>query len=706
MSAKEVLAGRAVVEVGTKLAIENGLKAAEARFKSFGDSFGKIGGALTGAGAAAVGGFGAVLGALAFPTKLAADMELTRAGFLTLTKSAEATDALLAKIKKAAADTPFELPDLSETARMLIAFGSSTDTVVDEMRRIGDVASGINAPITEIAELYGKARIQGRLFAEDINQLTGRGIPIIQELAKQFGVTDSEVKKLVEDGQVNFGNLEAAFVSLTSGAGMFAGGMERASQTIIGKFSTLKDSIAEVIRPLGEALLPILGSIMQGVTSLLGPIGNWIAANKQIAPLIAAIATGGVLAGMAVMGIGGAMMLVASIVPGVIAAVGVLTPVVAAIGPIFATVILPIIAAVAAATALAGGLLYLLHASGLLGEGLAFLSRVFSGLLNTVGATMGGVMAALSAGQYGLAAQILWAGLKLAFWQGADAVLEAMAYLWNNGLSMAMRFGKALGTTIYNAFMLLPRLIYAALSGGNIGQILSEVIASGMDVGGALNKQVGRSQAELDRLLAQAAQKPAAQTPVAPPPMPIMPTMPPPAPAMAAAPTPPPPATAPPVMPGLPRPAIAAAAGAAQAEADNIETLRAARERHMRTTYSSQEAAFAAERQLVDRERAFMIAKRQAEAVAAREKLAAAVQAKPEPVGGTATETAAKVEDLGTAATGSGQEMKLSSVATFSAAAVGLIGGGTDERVATNTGQTVALLRSIAKRRAAGPAFT
>jgi tape measure domain-containing protein len=52
--------------------------------------------------------------------------------------------------------------------------------------------------------LYGNARVQGRLFAKDINQLTGRGIPIIQRLARQFGVSDSQVEKLVETDQVGF----------------------------------------------------------------------------------------------------------------------------------------------------------------------------------------------------------------------------------------------------------------------------------------------------------------------------------------------------------------------------------------------------------------------------------------------------------------------------------------------------------------------
>ena len=80
-----------------------------------------------------------------------------------------------------------DLHELADAGRKLIAFGESADSVPETLRRIGDVSAGVQAPVNEIAELYGKARVQGRLFAEDINQLTGRGIPIIQQLARQFG---------------------------------------------------------------------------------------------------------------------------------------------------------------------------------------------------------------------------------------------------------------------------------------------------------------------------------------------------------------------------------------------------------------------------------------------------------------------------------------------------------------------------------------
>jgi len=114
--------------------------------------------------------------------------------------------------------------------------------------------------------------VQGRLFAEDINQLTGRGIPVIQEFAKQLGVTDAEVKKMASDGKISFTNLEQAFVSLTSQGGKFGGMMARQSRTVGGLWSTLKDTWGEVLlsfgQPVNDALRPLLDESIGLVGSL------------------------------------------------------------------------------------------------------------------------------------------------------------------------------------------------------------------------------------------------------------------------------------------------------------------------------------------------------------------------------------------------------------------------------------------------------
>lgn len=227
-------------------------------FKAVG---GSLSGIATGGGLAAL-ATGAVMGA--------AKMETLSTAFEVLIGDAGRAGTLLKEISSFAASTPFELPELANASRSLLAFGVNSEAIIPKLRAIGDIASGIGQPIGELAELYGKAKVQGRLFAEDVNQLTGRGIPIIQEFAQQFGVTESEVKKLVETGQVGFGNLEMAFESLTGAGGRFFGMMERQSQTFEGKLSSLKDAFAELSRAAGGGLLPALKERMDILSAIMG----------------------------------------------------------------------------------------------------------------------------------------------------------------------------------------------------------------------------------------------------------------------------------------------------------------------------------------------------------------------------------------------------------------------------------------------------
>ena len=226
-----------------------------------------LGAALAGGGVALAAGMKAVTSA--------ADFEQTKVAFATLIGDAGKAEQTLAQLRELGAKTPFEFPELADAGRKLIAFGEGSDTVAATLARIGDVSAGVQAPVNEIAELYGKARVQGRLFAEDINQLTGRGIPIIGELAKQFGVSDSEVKKLVESGKVGFPDIERAFIDMTSQGGKFAGMMEAQSKTTNGLFSTLKDTINEVFltlgTPINDAIRPLVEQAI-GLVQKLAPL--------------------------------------------------------------------------------------------------------------------------------------------------------------------------------------------------------------------------------------------------------------------------------------------------------------------------------------------------------------------------------------------------------------------------------------------------
>lgn len=236
---------------------------------------------VTGLKTAAVGATAALGGLFALSGKaigLAAGFEQTEVAFGTMLGSAEKAKDLMKQLFEFSASTPFQFEEISSAARSLLAFGVSAGDVQNTLRRLGDVAAGVNMPIGELSELYGKAKVQGRLFAEDINQLTGRGIPIIQQLAKVFGVTDGEVKKLIEDGKVGFPELEKAFQLMTDSGGQFSGMMEAQSHTLAGLWSTLKDNIDLTLASIGKTLVENLNlkDVLAAASDWIGTFGGKI----------------------------------------------------------------------------------------------------------------------------------------------------------------------------------------------------------------------------------------------------------------------------------------------------------------------------------------------------------------------------------------------------------------------------------------------
>ncbi len=222
-------------------------------------ALGSIGGAFAGL---------SVIGATGGMIKLAADAETLSVQLEVLTGSADTASKVMSDVSEFAASTPFQKLEIGKAAKQLLAFNGSADNVVGELRMIGDLAAATGIPLGDLAEIYGKARVQGRLFGEDINQLTGRGIPIVTALAKQFGVAESEIKGMVSEGKIGFPELERAFKNMTSDGGKFAGMMERLSETTAGKFSTMKDNFVELGTQLGMQLLPAVNQLLEVLLQL------------------------------------------------------------------------------------------------------------------------------------------------------------------------------------------------------------------------------------------------------------------------------------------------------------------------------------------------------------------------------------------------------------------------------------------------------
>lgn len=195
--------------------------------------------------------------------------------FSTMLGNKQQADALMQQLIDTAATTPFGMNDIANSAKQLLAYGAEADKVNETLVRLGDIAAGLSVPINDLAYLYGTTMVQGRLYTQDLNQFLNRGIPLVDELAKQFGVTKGEVKQLVEQGKVGFPEVEKAIVSMTSEGSKFGGLMEAQSKSITGQISNLEDAVEQMINEVGKSSEGVIGGILGAASSI---VDHW----KQI----------------------------------------------------------------------------------------------------------------------------------------------------------------------------------------------------------------------------------------------------------------------------------------------------------------------------------------------------------------------------------------------------------------------------------------
>ena len=189
--------------------------------------------------------------------------------FTTMLQSEEKANALMQQLVSTAATTPFGLEDVAQGAKQLLAYGFEADRVNDTLIRLGDIAAGLSVPLNDLVYLYGTTLAQGRLYTQDLNQFTNRGIPMISELAKQFGVAESKVRELVEAGKVGFPEVEKVIEGLTNEGGKFGGLMAAQSKTITGQISNIEDSISMMFNELGQQSEGVINTTLSGISYVI-----------------------------------------------------------------------------------------------------------------------------------------------------------------------------------------------------------------------------------------------------------------------------------------------------------------------------------------------------------------------------------------------------------------------------------------------------
>ena len=216
-----------------------------------------------------IGGTAALKGLITDMINVRGEFQKTSIAFETMLGSKEKADALMAQMVETAAKTPFDLQGVTSGAKQLLAYGTSVDKVNETLVRLGNIASGLSIPLGDLVYLYGTSMSQGRLFTQDVNQFMGRGIPLVAELSKVLGKTETEIRQMVTEGKVGFPELQKVIENMTNEGGKFYNLMEMQSKTLSGQIANLGDAWDTMLNSIGEDTQGVASMTIDAATSII-----------------------------------------------------------------------------------------------------------------------------------------------------------------------------------------------------------------------------------------------------------------------------------------------------------------------------------------------------------------------------------------------------------------------------------------------------
>jgi tape measure domain-containing protein len=216
--------------------------------------------------------------------KFNAGMEQSTVAFTNLLGNADEAQAMLDRLYKIAAKTPFEFPQLTQSTQRLLGFGMAAKDVIPTMQAVGDAvaaAGGGAEQIDRVSTALGQIQAKGKVSSEELLQLAESGVPALKILGDQLGLTGAQLSKKLQKGAVD---AKTGIDALVTGIEKRYGGMAAAqSKTFSGMMSTLKDNATQI---LGEVTMPLFtflrDKVLPTVNDVADAFGKWVKAGGII----------------------------------------------------------------------------------------------------------------------------------------------------------------------------------------------------------------------------------------------------------------------------------------------------------------------------------------------------------------------------------------------------------------------------------------
>jgi tape measure domain-containing protein len=188
--------------------------------------------------------------------------------------------------------TPFEFPEVAGAAQRFFAFsgsvGLSKDRVSEFLTTLGNVASvtgGGAQALNSVTLAMGQIASSGKLTLDNLNQISEAlpGFSGVAAIASATGKTTAQVMTEISAGSID---AKTGIAALLKGMQTFpgaAGAMEAQAHTLLGVFSTFKDTLSQALVAGFQPVLPAIKDSLTAATPLLGE------AIGQLAPALGSL---------------------------------------------------------------------------------------------------------------------------------------------------------------------------------------------------------------------------------------------------------------------------------------------------------------------------------------------------------------------------------------------------------------------------------
>ena len=201
----------------------------------------------------------------------ASSLEYAQIAYSNLFGDTKLATEFINVLKDFAAVIPFGFAEAEKAAKRLLAYGIEYKNVMYVMQGVlsASTMSGSAQTIEAVSRALGQINTKGRLYNEEMRQLTEAGIPAYEILHEKLGLTQDQLKNLAK----NAVPASVAINALVDGINERFGGIAQVSNlTMAGLFANLKDNLlmigSEAIQPLFNRVKALLVPFVEFVTEL------------------------------------------------------------------------------------------------------------------------------------------------------------------------------------------------------------------------------------------------------------------------------------------------------------------------------------------------------------------------------------------------------------------------------------------------------